>query len=313
MNRARGIVMAVLLLVPLSAPRAATRTAAFAPADPGVRAAAMGGAYSAVGGEPSALYWNPATLFYQTGRGFEASYANLYGLGLARRTFITFGTKSVYEVPRFVGERVEVTRDMESGPAYAFGIQSLSLDIGDEGYSEMSVGGGAAWGYSDRVAVGVSLRALFVSSDLHDVSAKGYALGFGAAYRYSSHERLAVAVPNLFTRLFWKFDTTERLPLGVNLGWTRSFGSDLVLSAETEWREQEEGPYRIAVGGEWWVFPARLALRAGFRHVNGALDDIDKPTFGVGVRFSRLRFDYAFRLGPDALGDTHRLGLLAGF
>jgi hypothetical protein len=28
---------------------------------------------------------------------------------------------------------------------------------------------------------------------------------------------------------------------------------------------------------------------------------------------SRLRFDYAYRFEPDALGDTHRLGLAVDF
>ena len=41
----------------------ASTTTAFASNDPGVRATAMGGAYTGLGGDPMALYWNPATLF----------------------------------------------------------------------------------------------------------------------------------------------------------------------------------------------------------------------------------------------------------
>jgi len=291
----------------------AARTSTFAPIDPGVRASAMGGAFTAVGGEPIAMYWNPASLFFMEGREVEASYSDLYGLGLAKRTFFTFGLKSVYENPRFSGDKVVVTRDATTGPAYAFGVQSLFIDLDGGGYSELSLGGAAAWGYGDRLAAGVSFRGLFVSSDFQDVSASGYNLGMGLAWRYSEKERLAVAVPQLLSRVFWKFHSTERLPVAVVAGWSRTFGDAVTVSAESEWRENEAGPYRLAVGGEAWVFPDRLALRAGYRRLNGGIEDVSKPTFGAAVRFSRMRFDYAFRLGPDNLGDTHRLGLLVGF
>ncbi len=312
-SRAAALCAAALLLLQAGASAGASRTGAFAPADPGVRAAAMGGAFTALGGEPSALYWNPAALHYQTGRSVEASYADLYGLGLARRTSLTFGTKAVYDVPRFVRDRVEVRRDTASGPGYAFGVQSLFVDVDGGGYSEIAVGGGAAWSYGDRLAAGVSLRGLFVSSDFEDVSAIGYDLGLGIGWQYSSRERIALAVPHLMSRLFWRFDSTERLPLGVAAGWSRRLGAHATVSADAELREGEDSPYRLAVGAEVWIVPQRLALRGGYRRLDGGSETLAKPTFGAGVRFSRLRLDYAYRLEHEALGDSHRLGLLAGF
>jgi len=293
--------------------RASTGTAAFAPVDPGVRAAALGGAFSALGGQPISMYWNPAGLYYQEDRSLEASYSSLYGLGLAKRTFLTLGVKSVLDQPRFRGQNVQVLEDRRTGPAYALGIQSLFLDVGDSGYSELSVGAAAAWGYDDRLAVGLSLRGLFVSSDFSDVSATGYDLGAGLTFRVSERERLALAAPNLISRLFWKFDTTERLPFRVVAGWARQWSRTVVTTAEAEWREGEDGPYRLAAGAEWWVFPDRLALRTGYRRLRGGLKNVSKPTFGAGVRFGKVTFDYAFRLEPDLLGDTHRIGILTRF
>jgi hypothetical protein len=293
---------------------ASTRTAAFAPIDPGVRASAMGGAFTAVGGEPSALYWNPAMLFFQEGRSLEASYEDLYTLALARRTFLTFGTKSVIEDPRYAGDRIEFHRDRETGAAWALGIESLFLDVGDEGYSELSLGGGGAWGYGDRLTVGVSVRALFVNSGIDEVSAIGYDLGLGIGWRFSSRTRLGIAAPHLLSRLFWKTDTDERLPLGAAVGWSAEVTRNLVVALESEWREGEGGgPHRLAAGGEWWVLPSRLAGRAGYRRVEGGLETIQEPTFGAALRWSSLRFDYAFLLGPELLGDTHRVGVIVGF
>ena len=92
-----------------------------------------------------------------------------------------------------------------------------------------------------------------------------------------------------------------------------AFGDGLTATAEAEWREGETGPYRLAAGAEWWMLPERLALRGGFRHLAGGFVNVNRPTFGAGIRFSRMRLDYAYRLEPDVLGDTHRLGLFVGF
>jgi hypothetical protein len=291
----------------------ATRTSTFAHIDPGVRATALGGAYSALGGDPIAMYWNPATLFYQDGREVEASYSDIYGLGLARRTFLTLGIKSVIEQPRFEGDRVVVQKDRETGSAYAVGVQSLFLDLEENGYSELSLGGGAAWGYGDRLAVGLALHTLFITSDLDQVSAFGYNIGMGVAVRHAPNARIGVSIPRLLSRVFWDFDSTERLPLGITLGWTRNLRHNLLLAADLEWREEGGEIYRAAAGGEWWLARKRLALRAGYRHISGGLEDINEPSFGVGFRISRLQFDYAFRMEPEALGDTHRLGIMVGF
>ncbi|NNF08466.1 MAG: hypothetical protein HKN21_17020 [Candidatus Eisenbacteria bacterium] len=293
--------------------QADTRSSAFSFNDPGVRASAMGGAFSALGGQPSAMYWNPATLYFQDHRSFEASYASLYGLGLAQRTQVILGWKSVIEEPRFRNDRVVVRADRRTGPAYSVGIQSLFLDLDEDSYSEIALGGGAAWGYGDRLAFGMSLRALFVNSDLDNVFANGYDLGLGLAWSLSDRERIAVSAPHLVSRIFWKFDSTERLPQTATVGWSRQWNFGLLTTADIEFREDEASPYRFAVGGEWWAFPDRLALRGGYRVIRGGLEDINKPTFGAGVHFGRVGFDYSFRLGPELLGDTHRLGVLADF
>jgi hypothetical protein len=303
----------LLLLALLSSRAGANTSTAFASNDPGVRATAMGGAYTGLGGDPGALYWNPATLFFQTHRSIEASYSDLYGLGLAKRTFFTYGSKHVIDEVHYEGDQVVVRQNRTSGIAYALGLESLFLDVDDNGYSELSLGGGVAWGYGDRFAVGLALRGLFASSDIEDVSGSGYNLGLGVAWKASSRDRIGLDVPHLFSRVFWKFDSTERLPIDASLGWSRRMFRNVTVSADLELREGTSGLYRAAAGAEWWVFPDRLAIRGGFRHVTGGLEDIDQPTFGAAMRLSRLRFDYAYRFEPDALGDTHRLGLAVDF
>jgi tetratricopeptide (TPR) repeat protein len=69
------------------------------------------------------------------------------------------------------------------------------------------------------------------------------------------------------------------------------------VSGQVETAQREDTRFRV--GGE--MRPAEpLALRAGFNS--------DGPTFGVGVKYRRLRFDYAF-LSASELVSEHRFGL----
>ncbi len=304
--------LATVSLSGIGGARAETSTTVV-PGDPGVRATGMGGAFSAVGGEPIALYWNPATLFYQTHRSVEASYSDMYGLGVARRTYLTLGLKTIIERPRSEGNRIVVERDNRSGTAYSLGIQSLFLDLEENGYSELSIGGAAAWGYGDRLAVGLAVHGLFITSDLDQVSAFGYNLGLGISYHHAANARVGISAPRLLSRVFWDFDSTERLPFSVLLGWTRTLFGTVVLAADVEFREEVSGPYRVAGGGEWWLVRDRVAIRAGYRHISAGIEDINAPSFGAAFQISTLRFDYAYRMETDVLGDTHRVGIVVGF
>jgi hypothetical protein len=315
MMRRRTARLGLLLLALLGAgsASAANRTAAFAHADPGVRAGALGGAYTALGETPSGMYWNPSSLYFQDRNRLEASYSSLYSLGLASRTFVTAGFKRTLDVSSFRDDRVVVKKDDVTGAAYSVGLEALSLDLDDNGYSEISIGGAAAWGYDDTFIIGLAARILLVNSDLEGVGANGYDFGLGVTWKLSDRERIGIAAPHLFSRLFWEFDSTERLPLSATLGWARYWNDHLLSTVDVEWREDEPGPFRLAAGAEWWVFPDRVAARAGVRRLNGTSEDLVAPTFGAGVRFALLQLDYAFRLEDGDLGDTHRVGLLIDF
>ena len=99
----------------------------------------------------------------------------------------------------------------------------------------------------------------------------------------------------------------------VNMQYARHWSSKFLTSVEMELRESEGSPYRIGAGLEWWVFARRLALRGGWRYVRTGFDDISLPSFGAAGRAGPLVVEYAFRMEPDLLGDTHRLGILVDF
>jgi len=313
MSRVLRVLLAAALGLAVPAAAGAARTSVFAPVDPGVRAAAMGGAFSAVGGQPTAFYWNPAGLYWMRDNELEASYSSLYSLGIARRTFLSLGFKKAYDVAAFENGEVTFDQDTHTGPAYGLTVSSLFLDAGDPGYSEVGVGGAAAWGYGSHFSLGLSARLLFVNSDIADVSANGYDAGLGIAWAFSDRHRIALSSQHLMSRVFWKFDSTERLPYQWNLGWSLGWTPTILTSLEGEIREGEESPYRLAAGAEWWIVPDRLALRAGYRVVRSGFETLQEPSFGAGGRLGPVQVDYAYRLESDFLGDTHRFGILVDF
>jgi hypothetical protein len=231
-------------------------------------------------------------------------------LGMAKRTTLTLATKKSFEVPSFEGNRLILEHDNTSGPAYGIGIQALTVDLDPESYSETALGLGAAWGFGDRLVLGLGLRGLLVNSDIDDVSASGFNFGLGLIWAMSDKERLSVSTPHLLSRIYWKFDSTERLPQIASLGWMRMWSPNILTTAEVELREGEESPYKLAGGAEWWLVPDRIALRGGYRVLRGGISNISSPTFGAGLRFLALTFDYAYRVESDALNDTHRVGIV---
>ena len=81
------------------------------------------------------------------------------------------------------------------------------------------------------------------------------------------------------------------------------------MRGDVTWIEGESGPARLSVGGEYWVLPGRAAGRGGIRRMGQGLKDRTIPSFGAGLRWSVLDFDYAYTIDEDGPGSTHRFGL----
>jgi hypothetical protein len=82
---------------------------------------------------------------------------------------------------------------------------------------------------------------------------------------------------------------------------------------DVDWQPVDQRSY-LDLGAEFWA-GKNMALRAGYQFGHGQ-DHLQSRLvgagFGMGIRFDKARFDYAFLPFGD-LGDTHRITVGWGF
>ncbi|MFA6583655.1 MAG: PorV/PorQ family protein [Elusimicrobiaceae bacterium] len=275
-----------------------TSAAKFLKADTGARASAMGGAFTAVSDDSDAINYNPAGL-----AGLKASQAML--------------THNEW-LSGFKQENLSFARPVRHG---AFGIgltyfhsggidetdMSGSYTGGSFDQTDMALTAGYGFRASRNLFLGFSGKAIRESLAGH--SATGFAADGGALYTMSNL-RLGASVRNVGSSIKL-YEDAFPLPLTIRGGAAYNFGGWLV-SAEAE--KPRDGKMALKAGTELvmdFMSENAFSLRAGY--VSGR-DENTGPGFtgGVGIRFSKLMFDYAFSPFGD-LGNSHRFSLVVNF
>ena len=284
---------------------------AFAECEPGGRGAALGGALGPIADGPSAIYWNPARLVTIDGPAMEIAYADLFGLDLVRHTSLFFAFPQPRKDYQWEGGR---TREQASPWfAWGLGIQSTSVDLDPEAYSEHDFSLALSHLGIYGLQYGCVAHMLLVRSDLEDISANGFAFDLALARPVGAGFEASLILRSLFSNLSWKDSLEESLTPRAHLGlsWSPRAGCRIPLEALYE---LEEETLRQVTGGIEWTPPIGgcdelLTLRAGFRWRDDGNETELLPAGGVGLGWQKLIFDYGFATGREGLGDTHRMGL----
>lgn len=295
----------LLAVVPSSAFAAAGETG-FASLKLGVgaRPMGMGSAYVALADDPTATYWNPA------------------GLAQVRGTEVT----AMHDewIQDFRQEYAAVGAPLGKGAmGFAFsGFYTSQLEGRDEvgnftrnfGFNDVTMAGAYGRPIATGLDGGIAVRYLREMIDQQNAST--VAVDLGARYRVgASGLSLGAAVQNLGGKP--KFDqgsssvpmTAFDLPLTVRAGaaLTRPLSSlHSVATITTEVRKARAEDARFNVGGEL-TYKERLALRAGAKFGY----DTEKVSFGIGIPWNKIRFDYAFVPLTADLGTAHLFSLTA--
>ena len=262
----------------------------------GARAAAMGEAYVAVAEDASSVFFNPGAMPAVLG------------------THITLAHNEYLEFFRF--EQAAITHETEWG-TFGFMFTGLFMDdmerrddaptepLGTFGAYDIA----AAIAYGryivPNVAVGVSFKAIYERID--ELSASGFAVDAGI-YHVSRIPgvKLAAAVANLGTPM--KFESEEfALPRYGRIGgsYEREVPAlDGRVMATLDVLFPNDDDVREHIGAEY-SYRRMLSLRAGYK----AGYDSQNATFGMGVFWRDINFDYAFLPVSNDLGDSHRFGL----
>jgi hypothetical protein len=266
----------------------------------GARASGMGEAFTAVADDATGIYWNPAGL------------ANIEGVELNMSH-----SEWLLDI-RF--EQISVVNEMLGG---AVGLSFTGLFYGDlerrENYPSINPDGtfspydfalSAGYGTDILPNLSVGAAAKFIYAKIDFESAVGWAVDLGILHR-SMIEGLTLAASMLNLGPQTKFVVEEFYPpFQIRTGasyrydapWVRG---SIVTAADVVF--PNDGDTKMHLGAEY-NYERFMSVRLGYKgnyYVQGL-------TFGVGVGYGNLRFDYAFMPIEYDLGDSHRFSFTVG-
>ncbi len=269
----------------------------------GARAVAMGGAFTGLADDENGLYWNPAGLVQAKGKIATFSYNNY--LADIQSGFL--GYLSPY------------------GEADALGISLLYMNYGemdrmDEegikqgtfGASDMAFSLSYAKPIKDRLSVGINGKIIY--ERIEDYRSDSYAIDLGGLYRLASGKtRFGLMVQNLgFQRSGLTSAHKDPLPTTLRLGLSHRL-KGLPLLVDLDLAKPWDNDLYFSLGGELYSLRP-LILRFGYNYQKSKADGSsgDKlagGSWGLGIRWRRFRFDYAYVFSFACLGGNHRFSI----
>jgi len=253
---------------------------------------------------PASLFWNPANLFLVDRLDVTLGYSNLYGLGLARHTYMGLAFKHVRSTHELAGSELVSREEQQERFSAGLLITDLGLDLGSHSYGEVEATAGLACMPTDQVLFGASLGFLSAKADLDGYSASGVRADFGMTVLKFDPVRFALAWRNFYSSIHWKGAAEEKLPFLPSAGFSYAPLRSLRVACSATFSTDGGVTREESMGLEWYPQLESLALRAGLKHKE--LGDRSRWTasFGAGFSIGRLSLDYAYVMDADALGDT---------
>ncbi|MCP4684328.1 MAG: PorV/PorQ family protein [bacterium] len=291
MRVSKYIALVLLLSVCISTAQAgdAGRETPFA-IGAGARPLGMGGGFVSMADDATSLYYNPSGLSSLEFQEFAAMH-----------TVLLEG--SIYDVVSWV---------YPIGDHHGLGIGIMRLgteditrrvDYLDRGafhyaYSQSLLSYGRSLG--NRFAIGTSLKILRQSLAGH--TDFGIGLDLGLTAKIHRHLALGVMARDIRAPELQLQATSERTPVSVVGGLSLSdlaVSEYVQLTAAVDLEKTEDRDLKVRAGAEI-DFHRSFALRLGY--------DRDNVSFGAGLKYRRLKVDYAYKL-VDYVSDIHHFSL----
>lgn len=326
MSFKKSILFLIILIISVSSLNADTGfrkyAGEFMAIDVSPRSQAMGGAFIALANDVSAAYHNPAGLVQiqstQVGIMHTWQFTDLISydyIGFTRplsknKSFaISLTRLGIDDIQDSRGARIGNDNDWRLDPSKITTFNAadyvLYLSLGKIQSSKF------AWGLNFKL-----VRRTLAESD-----ATGFGFDGGILYKMNDKWRIGGVVRNITSTLV-AWDTGEKelvrptMLLGTSykllLPSLNSYfipNVDFVVHTESypniDSGFNNTGAFAGAAGGEF-VFRDALFLRGG-------MDELQRPTFGIGIKIPHLNIDYAFTSFNQELGNSHRVGVVVDF
>jgi len=303
MRRILPFLIALTIATPLFAGSPGTSGADILKNPPGVRPAAMGGAYSAFGDDIYVIGYNPAGLSkvakYSLGadhvQGFGDVQTQSLGFTVPTQRFGMFGAQVLYR------HMPDIHNELAVDPP----VKAYDLVL--------TVANSRLFG---KVSVGGAFKTLFLN--LGDKSAFANAFDLGAKVSVAGFD-LAGAVQNAGPSVRFEPDPVGKdpLPLTLRAGAARPVfvkNDSTLLAGLDVFHVNDEG-LQAALGAEYW-HKSIVALRGGYRW--GSEESLNRGfSLGAGLRhgIGRLEYEVGYawkpsRVQSDFTLNSHLFGIL---
>lgn len=270
--------------------------------EPSARAAALGGAFNAIyGNDVNTLFYNPASLNDQMHRSLSVSFLN--HLSDLRAGFVAYS----YHAER-IGSLGFGLRFMNWGSidrADAQGNKTGTFSANDLAFTV-----GVSRLYTDQLYVGVNLHSVISSVDAFTASAIAADVGvvyhsvngqfaFGTSINNIGVTLSSLGVTQDELPLDFRVSASGRLkhlPLMLSITGYNLHDYDSVVEGGSTFDQIME---HVALGGEF-QFSESFNLRFGYNHrrhetlKQKSRLDFAGFGFGIGIKISRIHFDYAY-------------------
>ncbi len=275
---------------------------AFLRMEPSARAASLGGSFNAIyGDDVNTLFYNPALVNAQMHRSFSVSFMN--HVSDLRAGFLAYS----YHADR-IGSMGFGLRFLSWGKLTRADAQGNEL--GSFSANDVAFTFGLSRMYSEQLYVGANLHSIISSVD--EFKASALAVDLGVVY-HSLDGRFAFSssVNNVGITLSSLGVIEDELPLDFRVGVSRRLKHLPLLVSVTgynlhDYNTSIEGATtfdrimeHVAIGGEF-QFSESFNLRFGYNHrrhqelKQKSRLDFAGFGFGIGLKISRIYFDYAF-------------------
>lgn len=278
--------------------------------EPSARAAALGGSFSAMyGDDANAMFYNPALLNDQMHRALSVSFVN--HVSDLRASFIAFGLHDDRIGSLGVGLRFLSWGKLTE-------TDELGNELGSFSSNDLALTLGASRVYADRVRFGVNLHSILTSVSSFRSSA--LALDLGMLYHSVEGDfTFSASVNNLGIVLNSLGTVDDELPMDFRLSVTKKLQHLPLLLSLTGYNLHdystvtedatplEQIMEHISLGGEF-QFSEGFNLRFGYNHrrhetlKTKSRLDFAGFGFGVGLKISSIRFDYAYNSWSEVGG-----------
>ncbi|MBN1884506.1 MAG: PorV/PorQ family protein [Candidatus Krumholzibacteriota bacterium] len=264
----------------------------------GARAAGMGEAFTAVADDATGLTWNPAGLAAVEGIELNLSHSEWIAdirfeqVSVASEMF--GGTVGFNFTGLYYGDMDRYGQFPTLTPDGTFAPYDLAASVG------------YARDVLPNLAVGLAAKLIYEKIDFE--SATGWAVDIGVAHR-TMIEGLSLAASLLNFGPQAKFVEEKFYPpieMRVGASYRRDdarLRGALIVATDAV-IENDSEDLKLHVGAEY-TYRRIVSVRVGYKgnyYVQGA-------TLGLGVRYDRFRFDYAYLPIEFDLGDSHRFSL----